>query len=161
MDVRPALNGRTSLRVSPQMEFLHASLALLASMVLVLAGMVGWLYWQQTRLFQNMNSIIMVIGELARPPPQPVEEAVDLNELEAKAEEAPAPTPAPEEDDRASVEPEAPKTDVVEGPPAPLDTDGLESKTKKELQDILTKRGIPFGKQDAKGVLISLLKATA
>ena len=143
------------------MEFLHASLALLASMVLVLAGMVGWLYWQQTRLFQNMNSIIMVIGELARPPPPPVEEAVDLNELAEKAEEAPAPTPAPEEDDRASVEPEAPKTEIVEGPPGPLDTDGLESKTKKELQDILTKRGIPFGKQDAKGVLISLLKATA
>lgn len=150
------------------MEFLHASLALLASMVLVLAGMVGWLYWQQTRLFQNMNSIIMVIGELARPPPQPIEEAVDLNELVdlsekvgetiAELKEATAPT---EEDDRASVEPEAPKTEVVEGPPAPLDTDGLESKTKKELQDILTKRGIPFGKQDAKGVLISLLKATA
>lgn len=150
------------------MEFLHASLALLASMVLVLAGMVGWLYWQQTRLFQNMNSIIMVIGELARPPPEPVEEAVDLNELVGLSEkvsetiselkEAAAST---EEDDRASVEPEAPKTEVVEGPPAPLDTDGLESKSKKELQELLTKRGIPFGKQDTKSGLISLLKATA
>lgn len=137
-------------------------------MVLVLAGMVGWLYWQQTRLFQNMNSIIMVIGELARPPPEPVEEAVDLNELVGLSEkvsetiselkEAAAPT---EEDDRASVEPEAPKTEVVEGPPAPLDTDGLESKSKKELQEILTKRGIPFGKADNKSALISLLKATA
>lgn len=152
------------------MEFLHASLALLASMVLVLAGMVGWLYWQQTRLFQNMNSIIMVIGELARPPPEPVEEQVDLNELVGlsekvsdqiaglKTEETPA---TPEEDDRASVEPEAPKTEVVEGPPPPLDTDGLESKSKKELQELLTKRGIPFGKQDTKSGLISLLKATA
>lgn len=148
------------------MEFLHASLALLASMVLVLAGMVGWLYWQQTRLFQNMNSIIMVIGELARPPPEPVEE--DLGELVGLSEtvgeqiaglkEAAAPT---EEDDRASVEPDAPKTEVVEGPPAPLDTDGLESKSKKELQELLTKRGIPFGKQDTKSGLISLLKATA
>jgi hypothetical protein len=147
------------------MEFLHASLALLASMVLVLAGMVGWLYWQQTRLFQTMNSIIMVIGELARPPPQP--EVADLNELvglsekvsETIAEVKEAATG--EEDDRASVEPEAPKTEVVEGPPAPLDTDGLESKSKKELQDLLTKRGIPFGKQDTKSGLISLLKATA
>jgi len=148
------------------MEFLHASLALLASMVLVLAGMVGWLYWQQTRLFQNMNSIIMVIGELARPPPQPVEE--DLNELVGLSEkvgetitELKEAAAAPEEDDRASVEPEAPKTEVVEGPPAPLDTDGLESKSKKELQDLLTKRGIPFGKGDTKSGLISLLKATA
>ncbi len=160
MDVPPALNGRASLPVTPQMEFLHASLALLASMVLVLAGMVGWLYWQQTRLFQNMNSIIMVIGELARPPPMPVEEAVDLNALSETVEETVA-EPKEEEDDRASVEPEAPKTEVVEGPPAPLDTDGLESKSKKELQDLLTKRGIPFGKGDTKSGLISLLKATA
>ena len=141
-------------------------------MVLVLAGMVGWLYWQQTRLFQTMNSIIMVIGELARPPPQPVD---DLNELvglsekvsetiaEVKDAAAAPPSPKEEEDDRASVEPEAeaPKADVVEGPPAPLDTDGLESKSKKELQELLTKRGIPFGKGDTKSGLISLLKATA
>lgn len=140
-------------------------------MVLVLAGMVGWLYWQQTRLFQNMNSIIMVIGELARPPPQVMEEPVDLSELVGLSEtvgeqiaelkvERPAETET-EEDDRASVEPEAPKTEVVEGPPEPLDTDGLESKSKKELQELLTKRGIPFGKQDTKSGLISLLKATA
>jgi hypothetical protein len=143
------------------MEFLHASLALLASMVLVLAGMVGWLYWQQTRLFQNMNSIIMVIGELTRPPPPMEEELVDLVGLSEKVGEQIAELKEPEEDDRASVEPEAPKTEVVEGPPGPLDTDGLESKSKKELQEILTKRGIPFGKGDTKSGLISLLKATA
>lgn len=146
------------------MEFLHASLALLASMVLVLAGMVGWLYWQQTRLFQTMNSMIMVIGELARPPPPVEEELVDLVGLSEKVGETIAElkeAATTEEDDRASVEPEASKAEVVEGPPAPLDTDGLESKSKKELQDILTKRGIPFGKGDTKSGLISLLKATA
>jgi hypothetical protein len=128
------------------MEFLHASIALLASMVLVLAGMVGWLYWQQTRIFQNMNSIVMVIGELTRPP--------------AVYEEVEAPVPeTAEDDDRVSVEEE--KVDVVEGPPAALDTDDLQDKTKKELQELLTKRGIPYGKNDNKGALISLLKATA
>ena len=135
------------------MEFLHASIALLASMVLVLAGMVGWLYWQQTRLFQNMNSIVMVIGDLVRPmepAPEPVAEEVEPEK------------PVEDEDDRVSVEEEAPqKVESVSGPPEPIDTDGLESKTKKELQDMLTKRGIPFGKNDAKGVLVSLLKATA
>lgn len=143
------------------MEFLHASIALLASMVLVLAGMVGWLYWQQTRLFQNMNSIVMIIGELARPPaPLPEPEAVTIPEPESeqqvdlKKEEA----EEEEEDDRVSVE-ETP--DVVDGPPAPLDTDSLESKTTKELKDLLTKRGIPYGKRDSKNILISLLKATA
>jgi hypothetical protein len=129
------------------MEFLHASIALLASMVLVLAGMVGWLYWQQTRLFQNMNSIVMVIGELARPP-EPV----------VAPNEEPIPEEEEDEDDRVSVKEEVEK---VEGPPEPIDTDSLDSKTKKELQDILTKRGIPFGKSDSKNILISLLKATA
>ncbi len=140
------------------MEFLHASIALLASMVLVLAGMVGWLYWQQTRLFQNMNSIVMVIGEMTRPsyveeiPAAPVEESPS----------APPTTPIPEEDDRVSVEEEAsPSVDHVEGPPPPVDVDSLSSKTVKELREMLTKRGIPFGKSDNKNALISLLKATA
>jgi hypothetical protein len=136
------------------MEFLHASIALLASMVLVLAGMVGWLYWQQTKLHQNMNSVIMVIGELARPPaPIPVAEPEVVAE-EIKVEEI-KPTV---EDDRVSVK----STEIIEGPPAAEnDTDGLEGKTTSELRDILTKRGIPFGKRDNKSTLISLLKATA
>lgn len=131
------------------MDFLHAAVALLASMVLVLAGMVGWLYWQQTRLFQNMNSIVMVIGEIATtrtPPLPPADPPVPTDEEEQ------------EEDDRASVEEQ---TEIIEGAPPPLDTDSLEGKTKKELADILTKRGIPFGKNESKSALISLLKATA
>lgn len=133
------------------MEFEHAAIALLASMVLVLAGMVGWLYWQQTRMFQNMNNIVMVVGELAaarEPVPEP--------ETQPEAE------PEAQEDDRVSVDGDetVPKEPVViDGPPT--DTDGLESKSKKELQDILTKKGIPFGKGDNKNALISLLKATA
>jgi hypothetical protein len=124
------------------MEFLHASIALLASMVLVLAGMVGWLYWQQTRLFQNMNNIVMVIGELARPP-EPEPEPIVL----------PAPT---EDDDRVSVTEETTgEVDIVE------DLDDFDGKTKKDLQDILTKKGIPFSKSDNKNALISLLKATS
>jgi hypothetical protein len=135
------------------MEFEHAAIALLASMVLVLAGMVGWLYWQQTRMFQNMNNIVMVVGELAS----------------ARAS-VPEPQPEPEQpvdsvDDRVSVDGEetAPTEPVIiSGPPAEAtDTDDLESKSKKELQDILTKKGIPFGKGDNKNALISLLKATA
>ena len=139
------------------MEFLHASIALLASMVLVLAGMVGWIYWQQTRLFQNMNAIALVIGDLNQTLMAQMAPKVELATIPEPTEvqEATIPT-SDDEDDRLSVTPE-----VVAGPPEPLDTDGLESKTKKELQDILTKRGIPYGKGDAKGALISLLKATA
>jgi len=137
------------------MELQQATVALLAALVLVLGGIVGWLYWQQQRLFQNMNAIVGAIGELAsrpatlmafpEPEPEPVSETVPE-----------------EEDDRVSVEEEdRPEVQTVSGPPAPLDTDGLESKSKKELQEILTTRGIPFGKADTKTALISLLKATS
>ena len=119
-------------------------------MVLVLAGMVGWLYWQQTRMFQNMNNIVMVVGELAAArtveQPEPVEPVEPVEAAEQ------------EEDDRMSVDQAEPV--IIAGPPAD-DTDGLEDKTKKELQDILTKKGIPFGKGDNKNALISLLKATS
>jgi hypothetical protein len=134
------------------MEFQQASIALLASMVLVLAGMVGWLYWQQTKIFQNMNNIVAVIGELAQRPAQ-------IAFPEPVKEEPPTET---EEDDRVTVEDEGrPEVPVVDGPPEHLDTDNLDEKTKKELQDILTKRGIPYSKSDNKTALISLLKATA
>jgi hypothetical protein len=138
------------------MELLHAAVALLASMVFVLAGMVGWLYWQQTRLFQNMNSVLMAIGDITH--------AMD-NSAPAEPEPEPQPKPVPvaveedDEDDRASVEESA--AEVVDGPPAPIDVDALQTKTKKELQDMLSKRGLPFSKTDAKPTLISLLKATA
>lgn len=139
------------------MELQQAAVALLAALVLVLGGIVGWLYWQQQRLFQNMNAIVAAIGELATRP------AVPITFPEPSA--APEPEPeaeAEEEDDRVSVdEDDLPEVQIVSGAPPALDTDGLESKPKKELQDILTKRGIPFGKADTKTALISLLKATA
>ncbi len=128
------------------MEFLHASIALLASMVLVLAGMVGWLYWQQTRLFQNMNSIVMVIGELARPAPPAAVEETDV--VPTTTETAPVPIP---EDDRVSVEKEpVAETEPTAAVATETDTDDLEGKTKKELTDLLTKKGIPFSKSDTK-----------
>jgi hypothetical protein len=131
-------------------------------MVLVLAGMVGWLYWQQTRIFQNMNSMVMIMSELARPPAPIMMEETEVEPTTAEEVEA---VKAPvEEDDRMSVEEDedtpAP-VQTVDGPPEPIDTDSLEGKTTKELKDMLSKRGIPYGKRDSKNVLISLLKATA
>lgn len=141
------------------MEFEQAAIALLASMVLVLAGMIGWLYWQQTRMFQNMNSIVMVVGELASRPTFVAPEPVMDEEVQPTTEDTVSPPIPDDEDDRVSVEAEAEtaQATLIEGP----DTDDLDGKTKKELQDILTKRGIPFSKGDTKPALISLLKATA
>jgi hypothetical protein len=119
--------------------------------------MVGWLYWQQTRMFQNMNSIVMVVGELASRPTFTAAEAVADEEVQPTTEETVSPPIPDDEDDRVSVEAETAQATLVEGP----DTDDLDGKTKKELQDILIKRGIPFSKGDTKPALISLLKATA
>ena len=142
------------------MEFLHAAIALLASMVLVLAGMVGWIHWQQTRLFQNMNAVALVIGDLNQSlmasTAKPNVEPATLPEPTETMQRADIPTSDEEDDDRLSVEKEA---EVVTGAPPPLDTDGLQDKSKKELQELLTARGIPYGKSDAKNILISLLKA--
>jgi hypothetical protein len=128
------------------------AVGLLGTLVFALIGAVAWLYWQQSKLFTNMNSIVSAFSDL----------------VQHQHASQPPPPPQPPEDDRASVDEDdegqsekVPAPEVVDGPPGPLDTDTLETKTKKELQEILTKRGIPFGKADSKTVLLSLLKATA
>ena len=123
------------------MQFQNAAIALLAGMIFVLAFLVGWLYWQQTRIHQSLNTLAMVLSEMA---PQPVYES-PLEDEE-------------EEDDRQEVE-QAPPTETVSGPP--VDTDDIQAKTRKELQELLTKKGIPFSKTDSKTVLLQLLKAVA
>jgi len=132
------------------------AVGLLGTLVFALVGAVAWLYWQQSKLFTNMNSLVSAFSDLVH------------QQHASQSAAAPPPPPQPPEDDRASVDEEdegqsekVPAPEVVDGPPGPLDTDTLETKTKKELQEILTKRGIPFGKADSKTVLVSLLKATA
>jgi hypothetical protein len=99
----------------------------------------------------------MVLASLVTPPPVEDSCPEPSTETEAEAEveeEAPA-----DEDDRVSVEhvtaPPAEKTD------APVDVDDLQSKTAVQLRELLTQKGIPFGKRDSKSALIELLKATA
>jgi hypothetical protein len=41
------------------------------------------------------------------------------------------------------------------------DVDDLQEKTSSELRDLLSKKGIPYGKRDSKTVLLQLLKASA
>ena len=131
------------------------AVSVLGTLVFALMGAVAWLFWQQSKLFTNMNSLVTAFAEL-------IQQTQPMPMMPTQL-----PPQPPDEDDRASVEEEddsqsekVAAPEVVDGPPAQLDTDTLDSKTKKELQDILTKRGIPFGKSDAKTVLVSLLKAT-
>lgn len=146
------------------MELTYATIAVLASMIFVLAGMVGYLYWQQTHMLQHLQSLAMALAthvEQVRqlqyqPEPEP----------QPQVQSAPQPDKEEEEDDRVSVE-------HVEGPPPAKNTtptatsavddsvDDLQDKTASELREMLTKKGIPFGKRDSKSVLIQLLLATS
>jgi hypothetical protein len=151
------------------MQLTYVAVVVLASMIFVLSGMVGYVYWQQTRMLQNLQSLAVVIStHFVRPShpapesglPETVPETAPVTGLETVAEtdedEMPALIPAEtvplKEDDRVSV-PEG-DVEVVEGP-------DYEKKTAAELRDILTAKGIPFGKRDAKTVLVQLIKATA
>lgn len=142
------------------MELSYVAVVILASMVFVLSGMVGYLYWQQTRMLQHLQSLAVVIStQLVRPPEVHHEEQVeDETQVPETVKEEQEEVEEEEEDDRLSVE-------KVEGPPAEAPVtaaaDDLESKTAAQLRDLLTQKGIPFGKRDAKAVLVQLLKATA
>lgn len=136
------------------MELTYVTIVVLASMVFVLSGMVGYLYWQQTRMLQHIQSLAIVVSTQLTPPVPPPEMEGEPESEEEKAVE---------EDDRVSVKEEV--IEKVEGPPVTeepkVDVDDLQDKTKKQLQEMLTAKGIPFSKTDAKPILIQLLKATA
>jgi hypothetical protein len=139
------------------MEFFHGIVALLAFVVLVLAGMVAWLYMQQTRLLQAVNALAIAISTppppmlVADPAPKAVEAPSEQEVVAAPAEE--------EEDDRVSVHEEEEESTV-----APQEVEEIVDYAKKtivELRDILTQKGIPFNKSDKKTTLVSLIQATA
>lgn len=147
------------------MELTYVTIVVLASMIFVLSGMVGYLYWQQTRMLQHLQSLAMVVANQVSDMQQQADEAEPEVEEELESEPVAEVQPVTataedeEEDDRLSVE-------EVEGPSSkdttqPLDIDDLSTKTVVQLRDILTQRGIPFGKRDSKTILLQLLKATA
>lgn len=150
------------------MELSYVAVVILASMVFVLSGMVGYLYWQQTRMLQHLQSLAVVIStQLVRPPEVHHEEHEHEQEL-VPADDAQVPETVKEEEEEEVEEDDRLSVEKVEGPPAAAAapatasaSDDLESKTAAQLRDLLTQKGIPFGKRDAKAVLLQLLKATA
>jgi hypothetical protein len=146
------------------MELTYVTIIVLASMIFVLAGMIGYLYWQQTRMLQHMQSISsFMASQFAQPPEEHDHEYEDEHNVDAQPLPEPKveaeAEPESEDDDRLSVEE---KVEVVEGPPKEeVDVDDLQSKTATQLKELLTKKGIPFGKRDSKPMLVQLLKAIA
>jgi hypothetical protein len=141
------------------MDLTYVTLIILAAMIFVLSAMVGYLYWQQTRMMQQLNSISFAVSShLSSLAPAEAEISEDVQEVEVP-EDVPEDVAEEEEDDRASVT----EVEIVTAPPAEpeADIDDIQSKTTKQLQELLTKKGIPYGKRESKTTLIELLKATA
>ena len=126
------------------MSVLIVSVLVLATMVAVLAGMVGYMYWQQNRVLQAVNSLSAFIAS----------QFIKQPELDVQEES---------EDDRESVEEEQ-EVEIVENVPEKVpekvDIDNLDGKSSAELKELLSKKGIPYGKRDSKNVLLGLLKAS-
>lgn len=137
------------------MQLTYVAVIVLASMVFALSGMIGYLYWQQTKILQQIQSLAIVISSHFVPKmPEP-----DVSEDARLDVEAPPEVESKVEvDDRVTVD-ESP-VEVVSGPPpVTSDIDDIDGKTTAQLRDILTQRGIPFGKRDSKSLLVQLLKA--
>jgi hypothetical protein len=75
------------------MDLTYVTIVVLASMIFVLSGMIGYLYWQQTRLHQNLQSLGIVVSTLVNQPPPP-----------PHLEEEPVAQPEPEQEVVAQVE---------------------------------------------------------
>ena len=145
------------------MEFFHGVVALVAGIVLILTGLVAWMYVQQSRMAQAINALAIAI---TAPPPSFAQhehepEVSHEDELSAPAP-APAEAPAPPQDDRVSVHEDA--EHEHEGDDVELmgeDMATLGGKTAVQLREMLTAKGIPYSKSDKKSTLISLLQAAS
>ena len=151
-------------KVNKYMEFFHGIVALVAGIVLILTGLVAWMYIQQSRMAQAINALAVAV---TTPPPSflshpPVEEPVE-HEQEQEQEQQPEQVV----DDRVSVhdadadadaehDQEEEQTGVVGE-----DISDFTGKTVAQLRDLLTAKGIPYSKSDKKPVLLSLVQAAA
>ena len=147
------------------MEFFHGVVALVAGIVLILTGLVAWMYVQQSRMAQAINALAIAITapppSFAQSQPEPESdrepEVSHEDELHAPAPESQteAPVPEAEHDDRVSVH----EDEDVELMGEDMAT--LGGKTAAQLREMLTSKGIPYSKSDKKSTLISLIQAAS
>ena len=151
------------------MEFFHGVVALVAGIVLILTGLVAWMYIQQSRMAQAINALAVAV---TTPPPSflshpPVQEPVE-QEHEHEQEQEQEQGEPPITDDRVSVhdvdaehEHEHEEEQEQEQGVIGEDISDFSGKTVAQLRDLLTAKGIPYSKSDKKPVLLSLVQAAA
>ena len=140
------------------MEFFHGVVALVAGIVLILTGLVAWMYVQQSRMAQAINALAIAI---TAPPPSFAQHEPEVSHEDELTAEAPAEVQAEVQaeahDDRVSVHEEEGEDVELMGE----DMATLGGKTAVQLREMLTAKGIPYSKSDKKSTLISLLQAAS
>jgi len=149
------------------MEFFHGVVALVAGIVLILTGLVAWMYVQQSRMAQAINALAIAIT--APPPsfaPEPDREpeVSHEDELHAPAPEGETEPPVSETQTQTQTQVEDDRVSVHEDEDVELmgeDMATLGGKTAAQLREMLTSKGIPYSKSDKKSTLISLIQAAS
>jgi beta-lactam-binding protein with PASTA domain len=130
-------------------------------MVLVLAGMLGYLYWQQNKLMKAFSSLHTYVQRfnISEPEPEPHSEPEAEPELQPQSETIVLNEDSDSDsDDDSHVEHQP---EIVTELIVVLDVDDLQTMTTPQLRELLNKKGIPYGKRDSKTVLLELLKASS
>lgn len=148
------------------MDFVHGIIALVAGIVLVLTGLVAWMYIQQSRMAQAINALavavtappasFMVPESQLEPEPEPEHEP----QQEPRPEHVPEQEQEQEQDDRVSVHEDEHAGEEETGAVGE-DISDFSGKTVAQLRELLTAKGIPYSKSDKKPVLLSLVQAAA
>ena len=148
------------------MDFVHGIIALVAGIVLVLTGLVAWMYIQQSRMAQAINALavavtappasFMVPESQLEPEPEPEPE----HEPQQEPQQEHVPEQEQEQDDRVSVHEDEHAGEEETGAVGE-DISDFSGKTVAQLRELLTAKGIPYSKSDKKPVLLSLVQAAA
>jgi len=146
------------------MDFVHGIIALVAGIVLVLTGLVAWMYIQQSRMAQAINALAVAV---TAPPASfmvPESQLEPEPEPEHEPQQEPRPEHVPEQeqeqDDRVSVHEDEHAGEEETGAVGE-DISDFSGKTVAQLRELLTAKGIPYSKSDKKPVLLSLVQAAA
>ena len=118
------------------MSLTNAYIGVLASMVIVLAGMVGYMFWQQSHILQIVNSLTSYVSTQFVKTDDSVDDRVSVSEKEVVEKEV----------------------EVVENVNVPTTGDSVDGKTSSELKELLSAKGVPYGKRDSKTALLKLVK---
>jgi len=140
------------------MQVVYLAIISLSSLCFVLTGCVGYLFWLQRKTSTQLMNLAHAIQSLLVNSPEP--EQVELPSIQETPEEDTDRLSVNEEDNE-SVSVEEEETEEVESEEVDEATAGYNAKTVAEIKQLLTQKGIPYGKRDPKAVLLELLKSAS